>query len=401
MRRLLVGVLAATAALALAWSLVVWLTGGLDFTIAGLHVTSTNISRPLVVGLAAAVAAMLLNGFRSSVEDVKTTAARVTPFGAAVALAAATTVLSLLASSWTASGPDSYAYLSHAAMLREGRLSVPIDLADEAPWPGAPGTFVPFGYHLTASRPSALVPVTAPGLPMLMAALQLVAGHCAAFLVTPVAGGALVLLTFLIGRRVRSPAAGLIAAWLVATSPAVLFMLMWPMSDIPAAAWTALMIHLLLRGSSRGAIGAGLAGSAAVLTRTTVGAIAVAAGIWLMLEALRTSRESRRWSHLILFALGVIPGLALTAWLNTLWHGSPLASGYGATDELFSLTRVGTNAAHYLIWLAETSPLGLVGLAALPWPSRRIWSPVDGSRADRGLRNQSAPRNQSARQNQS
>src|SRR5262245_66660666 len=102
MRRLSVRVLAATAAVALAWSLVVWLTGGLDFTIAGLRVTSTNISRPLVVGLAAAAVALFVNGLRSSVEDVKTTAARVTPFSVAVALAAATTVLSLLASSWTA-----------------------------------------------------------------------------------------------------------------------------------------------------------------------------------------------------------------------------------------------------------------------------------------------------------
>ncbi|MGE5834925.1 MAG: ArnT family glycosyltransferase, partial [Acidobacteriota bacterium] len=302
------------------------------------------------------------------------TAARLTPFSAAALLAIATTVLSLVASSWTASGPDSYAYLSHAAMLREGRLSHSIDLVDEAPWPGAAATFVPFGYRATDAHPPALVPVTAPGLPMLMAALQRVAGHCAAFVVTPLAGGALVFLTFLIGRRVKSPAAGLIAAWLVATSPAVLFMLMWPMSDIPAAAWTAAMVRLLLSASAGAAFGAGLAASAGILTRSTVAAIAAAAGLWLIIDLVRTRRESHRWRRAIAFAVALLPGVALTAWLNDLWHGSPWTSGYGATGELFSTARIGTNAAHYLTWLAETSPLGLVGLAALAWPSRRIWS---------------------------
>jgi len=374
MRRFLVRVLTAAAVLALAWSLAAWLAGGLEFTLAGFHVTSTNISRPFAAGLVAAVVALFVNGFRASVEDGRAMAARVTPFSAAALLAIATTVLSLLANSWTASGPDSYAYLSHAAMLGEGRLSLPIELADETPWPGAPATFVPFGYRATAAHPPALVPVTAPGLPMLMAALQRVAGHCAAFVVTPLAGGALVFLTFLVGRRVKSPAAGLIAAWLIATSPAVLFMLMWPMSDIPAAAWTATMVWLLLRASPGAAFGAGLAASAGILTRSTVAAIAAAAGVWLIIDLVRTRGESDRWRRAIAFAVALLPGVALTAWLNNVWHGSPWTSGYGATGELFSTARIGTNAAHYLTWLAQTSPLGLVGLAALAWPSRRIWS---------------------------
>lgn len=376
MRRFLVRVLTAAAVLALAWSLAAWLADGLEFTLAGFHVTSTNISRPFAAGVVAGVVALFVNGFRASVEDVKASAARLTPFNAAAFLAIATTALSLVASSWTASGPDSYAYLSHAAMLREGRLSLPIDLADEAPWPDAATTFVPFGYRATDAHPPALVPVTAPGLPMLMAALQRAAGHCAAFVVTPLAGGALVFLTFLIGNRVKSPAAGLIAAWLVATSPAVLFMLMWPMSDIPAAAWTAAMVWLLLAASpaSGAAFGAGLAASAGILTRSTVAAIAAAAGLWLIIDLVRTRRGSDRWRRVIAFAVALLPGVALTAWLNNFWHGSPWTSGYGATGELFSTARIGTNAAHYLTWLAETSPLGLVGLAALAWPSRQIWS---------------------------
>jgi hypothetical protein len=43
------------------------------------------------------------------------------------------------------------------------------------------------------------------------------------------------LVTFAIGRRLGSPAIGLAAAWLVATSPAFLAMLVSPMSDVPAS----------------------------------------------------------------------------------------------------------------------------------------------------------------------
>ena len=53
------------------------------------------------------------------------------------------------------------------------------------------------------------------------------------FLVTPLSGALLVWVTFAIGRRLDSDALGLAAAWLVATSPAVLAMLVAPMSDVP------------------------------------------------------------------------------------------------------------------------------------------------------------------------
>jgi hypothetical protein len=372
MRKIVAAGLGIAAGLAMAWGVIAWMAGGFDVTFGGTRLRSTNYLRPVAISAVLALVAIVVNGWRTTAGDLSRLRARVTPANAAAALAIATTLLSLAASSWTASGPDSYAYVSQASMLRDGRLSEPLDLAGGAPWPAAAETFAPFGYRVSRDGAS-LVPVTAAGLPLTMAALQTVAGHCAAFLVTPIAGGALVFLTFAIGRRVASPGVGLTAAWLVATSPALLFMLMWPMSDVPAAAWTAAMVLLLLSRSPSAAFGAGLAVSAAVLTRGALAPVAAIAAVWLIAVAAKANNQNRPWLRVVLFGLGFMPGVVVTSWLNSQWYGSPLASGYGTTGELFSTNRVGTNVMNYLRSLVETSPAALAGLAALAWPSRRLW----------------------------
>ena len=161
--------------------------------------------------------------------------------------------------------------MSQADLWLNGDLTVPIPLAATAPWPEALLTFTPHGFRPAVSGP-ALVPVTAPGLPLLMAAAKTIAGHCAMFLVTPLSGALLVWITFAIGRRLVSDAVGLAAAWLVATSPAVLAMLVSPMSDVPAAAFWAGAMYFTLGSSSRSALMAGLAASAAILIRPESGA---------------------------------------------------------------------------------------------------------------------------------
>ena len=75
-----------------------------------------------------------------------------------------------------------------------------------------------------------------------------------------------------------SDALGLAAAWLVATSPAVLAMLVSPMSDVPAAAFWAVAIYFTLGSSSRSALMAGLAASAAILIRPNLAPLAASAG---------------------------------------------------------------------------------------------------------------------------
>lgn len=374
------GALAVIAVLAIGWSLAIWITGGGTVVISGLKVTSSSAWRPLVIGIVTAAIALGVAGLQGARDGMAAVAAHFTAPAAAGVLALVTIAISLSGNSWTASGPDSFAYVSQAALWRSGQLEVPVPLAAEAPWPNAIGTFAPFGYRPAPDGRPALMPVTAPGVPLAMAALQTVGGHAAAFLVTPLAGGVLVLLTFAIGARVRSGAAGLIAAWLVATSPALLFMLMWPMTDVPAAACTALLAWVLLGSSARFAGVAGLVASAGLLIRPTFFLIAAAAGAWLLLDGLIFRRGPGRWVRVWMYVAGLVPGALFVAWLNTIWYGGAAASGYGTAAQLFSLSRLPDNAVRYGRWLFETSPLAIVGAAALIVPLARFWPRPSGLR---------------------
>jgi hypothetical protein len=377
MRRLLTSVIAIAGLLALAWAAVIWLTGGLTLTVAGMRVSATTAWRPLAIGVAFGALGMWMAGFRSPRAASAWIVAHVTPARCAIALAVMTAVAGLAGNSWTASGPDPFAYVSQAALWRTGRLDLPVPLAADVPWPDAVSTFAPFGYRPAPHDAPALVPITAPGVPMLMAVLQRIAGHWAAFLVTPLAGGALVLVTFAIGRRVRSPATGLIAAWLVATSPALLYNLMWPMADVPAALCAGLMIGFLLSSSVAAVAGAGLSAAVGTLVRPNFIVIALGGLVWLVFAE---RRSESLFSRIAVFAAMLLPAVATMLWLNARWFGSPLASGYGTAGNLFSIARVGTNVSRYGRWLLETSPLALVGLGALMVPLKWVWPVGDGRR---------------------
>jgi hypothetical protein len=80
----------------------------------------------------------------------------------------------------------------------------------------------------------------------------------------------------------------------------------------------------------------------------------------------------RDWRGWLRFGLAAAPGLAVMAALNAARYGSPLASGYGSTDVLFSLAHVGPNLARYPRWLLETeTPLVAAALLAPWWAWRR------------------------------
>jgi hypothetical protein len=105
------------------------------------------------------------------------------------------------------------------------------------------------------------VPTYPPGLPLLMALEKTVAGACAVFWISPVAGRLLVLATYGVGRRVGTPVVGVVAAWLTATSPTVLFAIMQPMSDIPVAAAWAISVGGSGHHTSLGVCGRSVRGS--------------------------------------------------------------------------------------------------------------------------------------------
>jgi hypothetical protein len=276
----------------------------------------------------------------------------------AIVLSLSPAVAGLARNSWTAAGSDSYAYVSQADLWLQGTQTVPVPIADAAPWPEPVWTFTPYGYRPAASG-SAIVPMTSPGLSLMMAAAKKAVGHSAMFWVVPATGALLVWMTFLIGRRLESIPVGLGAAWLMATSPAFLAMLVSPMSDVPAAAFWAVAIYFTLGASDRSGIAAGLAVSAAILIRSN---LAPLAGV-LFVGRIILFKGTRQRAY---FMVGMIPGCLFVAWLNASLYGSPLASGYGDLSSLFSLGHVSTNLRRYGGWFLESqSPVAVLGVVAV------------------------------------
>ena len=91
MRRLL----AALACAALAWSLIVWLAGGLDVRAAGHRLTSNDPIRPAVAGVLVAVCYLAVARRRGVREDAAAAARWLTPARVAVVIAAASTCAAL------------------------------------------------------------------------------------------------------------------------------------------------------------------------------------------------------------------------------------------------------------------------------------------------------------------
>jgi hypothetical protein len=372
--RRMVGV---AAALALAWAVLVWISGGTTIAVAGLRVSSTDPIRPLVAAALLAAIYILTSGRQRVREDAARARRLATASRLAAVLAAAIGVTAIAQSSYTASGADAYAYVTQADLLLAGTLTVPVPLANEVPWPAPLSTFVPFGYAAVAHE-SAIASAVGPGLPLLMALFKAIGGHAALFLVVPITAALLVWSTFAIGRALGSASLGLGAAWLVATSPAFLTMIKEPMSDVPAAAFWALATWKLLDNSRFSTMLAGDAAAIAILIRPNLVPLAAVLGVWgLLRRPEATIRERLR--DVAAFAFGVVPACLAIAWINQALFGSPLASGYGATEQLFSAANVLTNIQRYGAWLAETqTPLVFAGLIALIVPASRLW-PAPGA----------------------
>ena len=100
-----------------------------------------------------------------------------------------------------------------------------------------------------------------------------------------------------------------------------------------------------------------------------------------IVEGLAFRSGPGRWRRVAMYVVGALPGAAFMAWLNTRWYGGVAASGYGTASELFSLARIPANIVRYGGWLIETSPLALLGVAALLVPVSPIWPRPSGLRA--------------------
>ena len=283
----------------------------------------------------------------------------------AAALAAIVISTGLIWSTRVAAGSDAYGYVSQVDLWLRGDLHIDQSFGASVPWPLARWTFTPLGYR---PEPDGyrIVPQYSAGLPLLMAAFHLLAGPCAIFWVVPICGGVLVFATYLIGRRIGRPVVGLAAAWIVATSPTQLFMLMAPMSDVPAAAAWAVTVACTVGDAP---VAAGIAAAAAILIRPNLAPLAAVVFAWMVW---RGAAVGWRHASALRFAIPAAIGAIAVGAINTRLYGSPLVSGYDMTDA-FLLSYVLPNIQRYGGWLLSAEPLALAGLVALAISTPRIW----------------------------
>ena len=272
--------------------------------------------------------------------------------------------------STTAGGADSYGYVSEAGLFLNRQLTIQQDIMRQSPWPNAADTWAPLGYRASPRRADAIVPLYAPGLPLLMAAAQTVGGFCAAFVIVPICGALTVWLTSVFGRQLFGSASIANAgAAMVAASPIFLYQLMNPMTDVPVtAAWT---LSLVLAVAGRAAL-AGIAAGIALLIRPNLAAIAVALLLWIALTGRRPLR----------FAFALAPFVGLLAAINGSLYESPLISGYGTLEELYAWSHAATNLRQFWTWTIDTqTPIVLLAATYLFAPRWFPASEVPHSRA--------------------
>jgi len=301
-------------------------------------------------------------------------------------------------------GSDSYCYVHQAEGWAAGHLQQVEPLALDAPWPAAPLTFAPAGHIPSPTVRGAAVPICPAGLSIVMAPF-LRAGSAlgrpdAVFIVVPLFGALLIGATNALGSRF-SACAGVSSALLVTCSPAFLFQLMQPMSDVPAAALWILAAVCASSRHRRAPLGAGLATSGAILIRPNLLPMGLVLGLHFLLpdseysdgpeqeseygDRLRPESEyaapsgrtptpgvrgartptPRGIARAVTFALASAPGCIAVAIIQQLFYGSPFSSGYGSLAGLFALDHVAPNALRYVTWMWQShTPVWLIALAA-------------------------------------
>lgn len=353
----------------LGWALLVALTGGIDGRVAGVAIRARDVLRPLTLGLTllAVYAAIERRAVAAAILDLPRTAARAA-LPVAVTAAAATTVLALHYGAFVAGGSDSYGYLSEAYGWATGHLPRPYTNPLTLPFATGDAAQTPLGYR-PGRVPHTIVPSYAPGLPLLMSIGIVIAGPIGPYLVVPLSAGLFVMATYLLAKRMAGPVAGGAAALLAATSPVALFMSLWPMSDVPAAAiWTG-AAAAALGPTRRSAIAAGVLTALGILVRPNLVPLAALPIAWIVLAS---ARDERRWRA----SAAAVPAAAaatIVGALNAAWYGSPFTSGYGDPGRLFTIANAGYNLRHYGGWLFQSqSPwiaIACVSLLALVRPS--------------------------------
>jgi hypothetical protein len=363
--RRLEALLVAFALVSFAVALVDRFTDGFHITVFGVRVSSWEAYKPFRNGVIAAAAWLCLRDRRRGDAATWNLVVPAAPWiAAAVALGSMAAAIALTA--FAAGGADAYCYVTQASLWASGRLVVPDRLAMLAPAIGQ--AVAPLGYQL-ADGPAALVPICSPGLPLVMAAALMLGAPSAIFYVVPIFTALAVWLTYVVGLRAAGPHVGLMAAVLFAFSPIFLFQAIQPMSDVPATAWWLAAWAAALAPGAWTPLAAGIATTAAILTRPNIAPLALVLVPVVAWSAPRTRR-------LALFVAAVVPGCLFIGIMYAMLYGSPVRSGYGPLDTLFAFGRGLENLRRYTTWLLDLHTPGILLAFAAPLVSRtrRAWA---------------------------
>jgi 4-amino-4-deoxy-L-arabinose transferase-like glycosyltransferase len=357
-------------------ALAVGITGGFVIDAGPLRLSVRSWLRPLIF----AAVAFVVVGRRAGVSGVVAMAGQAWPFAErhalamAVILAAAVAGHAVAHGTYAAAGADAGGYVSQADLIASGRLAFVAPLSQQVDWPEPTLAFAPLGYR-PGLTPGLVVPTYPPGLPLVLALTQMLAGRDAVYLVAPLLGALAVLCAFALGRRLHSTFAGLVAAALLATSPILIFEISQPMSDVAATAWWALALALASRGTTAGAplLLAGASAGLAFLTRPVLLPllipVALGAGTAAGTAAGAPGRVWWRFSLNRVAALvaGFAPFVIGLALLQQRLYGAPSGSGHGSFGYSFGWENVPPNIsllADRLI-TGETAALSLAGFAVV------------------------------------
>jgi hypothetical protein len=361
--RVLLGLAAVAAALAV-WA---FLTGGFRIHLFGIPLSARGEHRAALIALTLAVIGFFLHKplQHRAASALAHFPLRRIPVLLVASGAAAVLGLGIAYGSRATGGSDVYGYVSQAELWRRGDLHIAQDFVASMSWPDADWTFTPLGYRPHHSVEHVMVPTYPPGLPLLMLAFSVVLGASAPYLVAPVCGALLVLLTYALGARVSNPVVGAIAALCVAVCPAVLFILMLPMSDVPVATfWTASLLFACgfrdpAAGTSRdrrtlAAVLSGIAAGVAIVIRPNLVPLAIAPFLLCALVGRGWGAARAAAARPALFALACAPFVLFVGWLFNHLYGSPLRSGYGDNAALFGWGYFASNIVKYPAWIWET-----------------------------------------------
>lgn len=364
-----ISILALTAA---AWATVLWLAGGVRFSILIAEVRSSDPVRPLVFAILLIVALCVIRR-RDPLRDVlRDVASAIPPRALGIILAVLTFLTAMLTGSDVAGGADAYGYVSQAELWLSRQLSVSQPWAVTVPWPNGQWTFTPLGYRPSLDG-TAIVPTYSPGLPLLIAGFKTVIGQCGTRVLIPLTAATLVAVTFLVGSRVASRQIGAAAAWLVATSPVLWQMTASPMSDVPTAAFWGLATLGCIAATNLSLFFGGVAAAVAILIRPNLVPVGAVLAVWLLLRNHSSTRISSRLLNASIFAVPIVIAAASIGYFNYSLYGSPTSSGYGDVQMLFGVKHIGTNIVRYASWLAEVqTPLAPIALIALWIPVSRV-----------------------------